>query len=329
MDSPASEIESNILGANFSRVVQLAEEWLQQLNPSELIQTENKTVHPAQEAYQLGRFLLHRQERMGQLPPGVERARLFMGILTELENGVIEASSPQSTFLASARAYCHSQIAESLARSFAGQKSYNLNQEEILQLSFSLLEIGNIASAEEVLDFLYQLNPRNATVNFLLSYVNDHRHDSKRVKRFLREALFIRPELATELARFLPEGVFRELYSHLQSSDYPEEVRDRYYALFLEVNGIYGEHRSFLAAEFKQFEAEYTRLKMQYEQPNARKAELLPRLLHYLSWMIPALIDRKDYEKLEEHRIEMRSLDLDIWNTFQEKNLKEDKRRRH
>ncbi len=321
MDNRFAEIESNILSANFSRVVQLSEEWLVTLSPAELLKNES----PATVAYQIGRFFLHRHDRIAKTSPGADRARLFQGFISEL-NEKFSLFDDKLPFSESVLAYCHGQIAEGLARAFAGQKSYNLNQEEIRQLAISLLEIGNYGAARETTEFLLQMNPGNAANNCLMACVLYHLQPQKNDYRdYLRKALFVRPELASEMNRYLPDFL-RTWYSQLSPERLSGKALDRYFAMILEVNGIYGAWKGISSAEATRLEKEFRDLRTEYEKKTGRGSELIPRIIHYLTWLLQEYQQRNAYDKLEELRTEMRQLDSELWELFHKNVLSKEKK---
>ena len=65
---------------------------------------------------------------------------------------------------------CHAQIADNFARDFAGQKNYQLNPKDMLQLAYSLLMIGNVTSAREVLGFMLVNHPGQAAAHYLSAH---------------------------------------------------------------------------------------------------------------------------------------------------------------
>src|SRR5262245_34101361 len=149
MDSFEEEIQSQIISGNFSRASQLSKEWLESFS---IEQSKSYDFKLAEEAFNLARFFHHRQERLGKFEVGSDRSRTFIQILGDLEkerkNGNYNA---ESAIWRTVKYYIHSQIAEGLAKDLAGQKSFNLKHEDIIQLSVSLIETENWKSAFDTL----------------------------------------------------------------------------------------------------------------------------------------------------------------------------------
>lgn len=314
MESPEQEISSAILSGNFSRGVQLAEDWAKSLP----LKTEPAKELAAAEAFKITRFLVHRQDRVQNIGQGRERAKIFLEMIHEIETR-FTARHSIPVILASVYKYCHSQISTGLAREFAGQKAYQLDQSEILQLAISLIEISNFASSLETLSFLKKMNPNSAPVNYLMAYCYSQMGDSKAVRESLRLALFVQPELIEKYAKFLPGGIFSEIYSRLE--DYPVELKDRYFALFLEVNGIYLSPWRLKDNEIQRITGEYQKLKKEYEQNARLHEELKPRLMHYLCVLVSATHEIRNLDAMEDFREQLIEFDRSIWETFQQKNL--------
>lgn len=320
MESPADEIVLNLVSANFSRAVTLSEDWLKSLS----VDNRNKLIErEAEEAFILSRFLQNRHERISSLKPGADKARTFLEYLDQLQK-TAEAEKfdlQRSRFYRAAETYLHGQIADSLARDFAGQQSYNLEHSEIVQLALSLIKIGKFTSASEVLQFLHRINRRNAEVNFLLASVSYHLNRRADFDRFFREALFLKPEIILQYRNLIPPGVYLDLWRELGVEEMSPVIRARNYALLLEVNGLYTYQRDTGEREARHLENEFKKLHLEYTNNIKMRDELLPRILHYLCWLILYMQKSHDYDRLEEYRAVMIDLDEEIWDTFQEKNL--------
>jgi len=322
MDSPEEEIQANLVIGNFNRSHQLAELWLASIP---LTEKDGSDYLKAKEAFVYSRFFLHRQERSAKMKLGAERARTFLQFLHEIkelrdENGFSSASF-QSSYWQSVHYFIHTQIAEGLAHDFAGQKSYNLELEEVMQLATSLSEIENWKAAEEALLFVYQVNPRHALANFLLANVYFHSNIEGKFQLHLREALFLKPDLLAGYTRFLPSGVFQELWEHIDERDIADIVKYRYYALTLEINGLYKKKRKMAEDEFRRLEQNFAKIQIEYKENLAMRDEIEPRVLHYLCWIIEYCQQLRFFDKFEEYRALMIDIDLDVYTTFQEKGL--------
>ncbi len=320
MDSPEEEIQANMVIGNFNRALGLSEKWLKSFSLSE----QNSLDHrKAKEAFLYSRFFIHRQERTAKIPVSGERARTYMRFLREIkelrqDNGY---DRDISSFWGSVQFYIHTQIAEGLARDFAGQKSYNLDVDEVMQLATSLCEIENYKAAEEALLFVYQVNMKHALANFLLGIVYFHLNDHRKFQIHMREALFIKPDVLTGYRRFLPPGVYQDLWRHIEERDISELMKNRYYALTLEINGLYPHKRKINADEFRKLEHDFQKLFEEYKSNPNLQDEMQPRILHYLCWLVEYSQRARDFEKFEDYRSLMIDLDIAIWSTFQEKAL--------
>ncbi len=314
------EIGSAILVANFSRAVQVAEEWLKSFEITDL---KSEAARRASSSYFIARFFSHRQERFSRYTPGVERARLFLSVLSEFDRMVSEEEAIYSAVVArAARLYCHAQIAEGLARDFAGQKAYNLNPEEMLQLAVSLLEIEKWRSAEDVLRFMLQQNRRSPQVNYLLAYAAYRQNREDDFYRFFRDALFIKPDVVSQYPAYLPGGIFTDLYRRVADTGFVGSLQDRTFAMLAEIQGLYPITLEISRDEAAKIEQDYRKLREEFRSRPHLQDELLPRLLHFLCWLVLYHHNQHDFDRMDEFRAEMIELDPGAWELFAEKNLK-------
>lgn len=315
MENPENEIGEAIVSGNFSLALQLSENWLRSIplkgDPSE--------ERVASDAYRISRFFLHRHDRVSKIPAGREKAALFRGYIKEFQDSN-EAEGVRAEKVARAAVrYCHAQISAGLAKDFAGQKAYQLDQKEIIQLGISLVEIGNIESALETFQFLLQMNPKSAEVNFLMSYCYEQLQKPHEMHKSLRIALAQRPELASLYNDYLPAGIFRSLYQELNENS--DILRDRYYALLLEVNGFYKSPWRLRDTEIDRFYSDYKKYIREYEANPRLQEELRPRILHILCILISANHEIRNHDMVEELREKMVEIDKSLWEAFQQKNL--------
>lgn len=311
----AQAIADEILNANFSRATGLAEAWLHELPAStEKNPASEKAV--AEEAYEIARFFLHRQERLAALQPGSERGRAFEEILTAmLQTHSVSLVRRAGVML------CHAQIADNYARDFAGQKNYQLQLKDLLQLAYSLLMIANYTSAREVLAFILANHPTQAAAHYFSAHAANMTGNETAFFEHYREALYLRPEVVTEYPEFMPGGIFQEMFKLVHEEEYGEGVRERIYALLLEVNGVYRHRRKLKVDEARNLEAEYRKLRQEYAAARVHKKAFEPRLLQLLAMLIIHAHQTQNFEKFEQYRGEMLDIDHSIWQTFQQNNL--------
>jgi tetratricopeptide (TPR) repeat protein len=302
-------IADEIVNANFPRATMLAETWLRELP----VGAQNAE---ALEAYEIARLFLHRQERLGALPPGIERGKAFEDLL-----GILMQANSVSLVRRAAIMLCHAQIADNFARDFAGQKNYQLQQKDLLQLAYSLLIIANYASAREVLAFILANYPTQAAAHYFAAHAANMTGNEIAFFEHYREALYLRPEVVSEYPEFMPGGVFQEMFKMVQEEEYGEGVRERIYALLLEVNGIYRHRRRLKIDEVRALEAEYRKLRQEYSSARVHKKAFEPRLLQLLSMLVIHAHQTQNFEKFEQYRSEMIAIDHSIWQTFQQNNL--------
>jgi hypothetical protein len=322
MESLIYEIQESLYSGNFQVAAKLSSQWLEGMTISSEL---NPEVALAQEAYLYARYFGHRQERFSKLPIGETRARAFLHSLEEIKQLRQEKKFDKNdtVYFDSLKHYIYLQIAEGFARAFAGQKSYNLNDQDIIQLAIALLKLEKWKSALETLVFLQRLKKSHSLTHLLLSFAYYNLKDEKEFYLNLREALFQKPELIAEYMEFIPGGIFQKLWLSLEDSEGSQDYRFRNYALLLEINGIYKYRRSLPKEELDRLEVSFEEEYRKYKSKTSEKDDLLPLILHKLVWMILAYKESGTYEKLEEYRNIMINLSPDTWASFQEKNFNE------
>ncbi|MFO1527603.1 MAG: hypothetical protein U1F16_16650 [Turneriella sp.] len=322
MESPhAQAIADEILGGNFPRAAGLAEQWLRELpmgtDESGAASVSSRAErYSAEEAYEITRYLTHRHERLAALNPGMDRGRAFEEVLADMSEAQHVSVIRRAVIM-----LCHAQIADNFARDFAGQKNYQLQLRDLLKLAYSLLMIANFASAREVLAFILSNHPTNAAAHYLLAHAANMTGNEQAFFEHYRDALYLRPEVVVEYPEFMPGGVFREMYNLVHEEDYGEGVRERIYALLLEVNGVYRHRRKLKVDEARALEAEYQKLRQEYTTTRLHKKAFEPRLLQLLAMLIIHSQQMQNFEKFEHYRSEMVAIDNSIWQTFHQHNL--------
>jgi len=307
-------IADDVQQGNFSRAQSLAENWMQQLPIG-----ADRTA--AESAYATARYFLHRQERLAATALGIERGRAFEEILKE-----ISRSSDFSPVTHAAIMLCHAQIADNFARDFAGQKSYQLQLKDLLQLSYSLLVIGHFSAARDVLGFIIANNPTHAGAHYMAAWAANMTSNEELFFEHYREALYLRPEVVGDYPEFMPAGVFQDMMQLVKDEGYSDPgVRERIYALLLEVNGVYRHRRKLKIDEARQIEGEYQKLKQEYSATKLHKKAFEPRLLQLAAILIMHAHQMQNFEKFEHYRGEMISIDHSVWQSFQQNNIAEKK----
>ena len=249
MNSPESEVESHITNGNYEKAVEVSANWLASNTEQ---QEDTAEYHKAKESYVYSKFFLDRSERIQISSPGRERANVFIGYLEQLEklrkkhHFHLMNSIWQVVFR-----MVHSEIAANLAKDMAGQKSYSLEENHIFQLVFSLIELQNFQGAQDALRFLYNMKPNNSLVNLLFAFVYGELGNLPQTEIFLREALFIDPDILKKHSRLIPGGAFRELWDEVELLGLEDEVKCRNFALLVESNGLYSEKRDANVQEIK------------------------------------------------------------------------------
>jgi len=322
----AQAIADEILNGNFPRAAGLAEAWLTELpiakdgvpgaSPAE------RAI--AEEAYEIARYLMHRHERLSNLAPGMERGKAFEEVLQDMVRQGSPTVSQAQTVSVIRRAVimlCHAQIADNFARDFAGQKNYQLQLKDQLKLAYSLLMIANFTSAREVLGFILANHPTNAAAHYMAAHAANMTGNEQGFFEHYRDALYIKPEVVSEYPEFLPGGIFVEMLKLVHEEDYGEGVRERIFALLLEVNGVYRHRRKLKIDEARVLEAEYQKLRQEYTSARVHKKAFEPRLLQLLAMLIIHAQQMQNFDKFETYRSEMISIDNSIWQTFHQNNL--------
>jgi len=314
--SYAQAIADEILIGNFPRAAAFADVWLKELPATTSLSTSPVKIE-AEEAYAITRYLLHRHERLSQIAAGIERARAFEAMLTDLMRFRV------ATVRHAALMLCHAQIADNFARDFAGQKNYQLQLSDLLQLSYSLLMIANFSSARDVLTFILANNANHAGAHYMAAHAANMTGNEPVFFEHYRDALYYRPEIVAEYPEFMPGGIFQDIMRLVHEEDYGEGVRERIYALLLEVNGVYTHRRKLKIDEARNLETEYLRLNQEYTSARVHKKAFEPRLLQLLAMLIIHAQQMQNFEKFEHYRSEMIAIDHAIWQTFQQNNLTE------
>ena len=321
MDSAhAQNIADEILNGNFPRAAAMAEEWLRELPKEAGASAPGSERSQAEEAYEISRYLLHRHERLGATPPGMERGRAFEAVLADMMNARSISVVRRAVIM-----LCHAQVADNFARDFAGQKNYQLQLKDQLKLAYSLLMIANFTSAREVLGFILANNPTNAAAHYMAAHAANMTGNEQAFFEHYRDALYLRPEVVAEYPEFMPGGIFLEILKLVHEEDYGEGVRERIYALLLEVNGVYRHRRKLKIDEARSLEAEYQKLKQEYSSARVHKKAFEPRLLQLLAMLVIHAQQMQNFDKFESYRAEMVEIDNSIWQTFHQNNLAQGK----
>ncbi len=319
---PLEEVTKNIFSFNFAKAFQVAEAYLESFD-LETIQREPGEYIRAKEMYLVSRFFFVRYDRVQSRKNGVEKARMFRGFFPELEEflqkEIPAEHSRNSEIMKDIRTFMHSQIAEGFAQEFAGQRSYNLDHKEVLQLVQSLLFLKNYKSAGDVLYFLYQLNARDPEVNIVLGLISGELGDQDSFRRFLSEGLFIQPRILEKYQDLIPPGVYRDLWEDLDGED--AALRGRKYAIVLEINGMLQSSRRLVASENKRLESEYVSLKKEYQNKPSEEFKL--KIIHILIWILRFHHASGNFDQLNFYRAELMDFDMELWRVFQEKNLQD------
>lgn len=317
--SYAQAIADEILAGNFSRGASLAETWLKELPAGTSLDPDPERA-AAEEAHEIARYFLHRAERLSVLAPGMERGRAFEAILNDMVSASFVSAVRRAAIM-----LCHAQIADNFARDLAGQKSYQLQLKDLMQLAYSLLMIANYTSAREVLGFILANHPAHAGAHYMAAHAANMTGNEQEFFERYREALYLRPEVVAEYPEFMPGGIFQDLFKLVNEEGYGEGntsgERERVYALLLEVNGVYRHRRKLKVDEARQLEGEYQRLRQEYASARIHKKAFEPRLLQLLAMLIIHAQQMQNFEKFEHFRSEMISIDNAIWQTFHQNNL--------
>ncbi len=319
MSFPESEIESCIIANNYTIGLKIAKEWLLSATEDDVSETEYLR---AKEAYTYMKFFSDRHERIHSVKVGRERAKIFTSYLEILK----EICEKNNFGFASRIWRCvyqitHTEIAKSLAKDMAGQKSHNLQEDDIFQLAFSLIELQIFKAAEDTLLFLYNIRPRSPLVNLLLAYTSYENQAKEKMEVYLREALFINPDILKEYSRFIPGDHLKKLWQEVGELGFIAEVQCRNFALLTEVNSFYTQKRELSQAELRKIEVNYEKLSSEYNQNSALKELIQPRILHYLTWMIFYFVKYDDYEKADHYQKIMTEWEPEVYSMFKRNHL--------
>ncbi|MDH4198819.1 MAG: hypothetical protein OEV66_00420 [Spirochaetia bacterium] len=316
-------IRDELLSGNFFEAGKKSKLWLQSFSYSEKKSPQYKK---AAEAFVYSQYFLHRQDRIFRMQTDDQRARYYLELLKELnqiraENGFEKADNPVWN---SVDLYLHARIAENYARAFAGQKSYNLDQDEIIQFSVSLLVLEKWNAAIEALDFLLRLNRHSPVINYLMSYAYDKSGQKIKSHFHLREALFFKPDVISQYPEFLTGDIFEKIWH----SSYNEEGADaagksRYseFSLLLEINGVYKSNLDISEKELLNIERNFLDKYSLYEKDKKNSKTDISELLRYLCWLISSYQSLAVYDKVEFYRKKMIDISPETWETFHSKRI--------
>jgi len=320
MEFPMEEIRDELICGNFPEAEKKSRQWLESFS---LADKNDVNYQRAGEAYIYSQYLLNRQDRIQRLQGDDQRARYFLEVLAEL-NRIRESRKFEKTNNPLWRGidhYLHARIAENYARAFAGQKSYNLDQNEIIQLSVSLLVLEKFNAALEALDFLLRLNRHHPSVNFLMAYACDRIGQKNKTHLHLRDALFYRPEVIADYPDFMPNDTFEKYWrSFSGESDFGKSLY-REFALLLELNGVYKSDLEISPKELQDMERVFNEKFKACESKPEKTGLEISELLHYLCWLIIKYQKSSSYEKVELYRQKMIYLSPDAWETFNSKRI--------
>ena len=161
-------------------------------------------------------------------------------------------------------------------------------------------------------------------MHFLLSFVYYRLNQESKFYIHLREALFLKPEVIDGYTRFLPESIFADLWLQIKNEDEKDIVKFRYFALALEINGLFPSKREMKPDEFRKLESDFLKMYREFKEHANLRAAMQPRILHYLCWLVYYSQKLKNFDKLEDYRTIMLQIDPETWSRLQEKNLGKD-----
>lgn len=314
------DIQIELDSGNFPEAEKKSKAWLASIP---LTDKGSISYKRATEAYVYSQYFLNRQESIARLQTDDQRARYYQSALQEIDeirkkNGFEKIDNPLWRCM---NRYLHARIAENYARAFAGQKSYNLDQNEIIQLSFSLLNLEKWKAALDSLDFLLRLQPHNAQINFLMAYAYDKISQKVKTHAHFRDALFFHPEVIAQYPDYLPGEIFEKTWTTFlaqeDDTENPPQETYRKYALLLEINKIYKSDLELADKDLKNIEREFSEKFRLYEKETQKPGIKTAELLHYLCWLITVYQKLSDYEKFEFYRQKMIQLNPQAWETFQ------------
>ncbi|MDH4261449.1 MAG: hypothetical protein OEV78_00220 [Spirochaetia bacterium] len=314
------EIRDELICGNFIEAEKKSRQWLASFS---LADKNNINYKRAGEAYIYSQYLLNRQDSIGRLETDDQRARYFREVLNELNRIRVEKKFEKmdNPLWRGIDNYLHARIAENYARAFAGQKSFNLDQNEIIQFSISLLTLEKWQTAIEALDFLLRLNRHNAAVNFLMAFAFDKLNQKVKTHVHLRDALFYKPEVISEYTEFIPGEVFEKYWRSFVSEASSEKTLYREFALLLELNGVYKSDLEISTKELQDIEREFNDKFKIFELKNEKSGLEISELLHYLCWLIIKYQKNSSHDKVEFYRQKMIFLSPDAWETFNNKRV--------
>lgn len=317
---PREEVSKNIFSSNYQRAFQIAEENLREI-PFEDTKNNTSRYLTAKELYLCSRFFYSRRERIQNKKDGIEKARMFVHFFEELEEYLLSEIPPKqisdSELIKEIHSYIHLVIAEGFAQEFAGQRSYNLDQKEILILVHSLLHLKNYKSAADVLYFMLQINSGNPTVNLLMGITSYYLEDRQNFARYFSTGLFIKPEVLEDYLNFLPEGDYKNLWNEVKDEE--KGLRCRKYSILLEINGMLRYNGITSSSEAKKIELEYQTIKKEYEKN--QNSNVYYKIIHMLLWLIRYYHEKNDYDQIDFFRSELKEYDAEIYSYFNEKNF--------
>ena len=318
MEFPMEEIRDELISGNFNEAEKKSRHWLESFSISQRDTAEYKR---ASEAYMYAQYLLNRQDSIQRLQSDDQRARYFQDVLRDInqlreKNKFEKSDNPVWRGMDN---FLHARIAENYARAFAGQKSYNLDQNEIIQLSLSLIYLEKWNSAIESLDFLLRLNRHNPEVNYLMAYVYGKMQQREKFQSHLRDALFYKPDVISLYPDYLPGEIFEKYWITFNSQSDSGKYRYREFALLLELNNVYATELEMSERELHDLERILAD-KIKIYQSKADKHEMeISELLHYLCWIILRYQKMSVFDKIEYYRKKMIELSPDAWESFNSK----------
>ncbi len=321
MNSLESEIEASILSSNYLEGLKVAKQWL--FDTTESDESDIK-YQKAKEAYTYTKFFADRYKRIYSVKIGKERANIFTSYLKILKD--IRKKNEfclENQLWKCVHKIIHSEIAKNLAKDMAGQKFYNLQENDIFQLAFSLIELQDFKVAESTLIFLYNMKSKSPLVNLLLAFVSYENQDIHQMESYLREALFINPDILKDHSKFIPGNRLKQLWKEVGELGFDDEIRCRNFALLIEVNDVYTKKREISHIELQKIETDYEKLSKEYTQNLRSRYLIQPRLLHYLTWMVFYFMKYSNYEKAEHYQKIMIEWEPEIYNMLKENHLKQ------
>ena len=321
MDPQAEEVQDFLFKGNYQGAHRIARKWLDDFPFNKKDSDEYKK---AEEAYLYSRYLSSRQERVNSMTPGKQIARAYLEFLHGMEALRKEHKldlNGDPHFWDAVSKMIHAKIAEGFAKAFAGQKSYNLNDSEVVQLGISLLHLEKWSSALEALAFLHRYNKVNPEVNLLMSYAYYQLNQEEEFLQHFRDVLFYRPEILADYMQFVPAEFIKKFNNDLDVNKATSKKQFIKYALLLEINGFFKSQKVLNNAELKKIQSDFQSEYDQFKKNKEALKDQIPHLLLQLCWIISAYKQKDDYDKVELFREKMISLSSDTWDTFYQKSL--------